>query len=130
MSALVPLAGTSACARVRLSSHAVERYVERVAPALSPNTARAALTGAAAAGVVLSGAPLWSRNARHQHQMHLVIADVCFPLAADRADPEVLVAVTCIPRGMRAPDGVGRRANALRRRRLARREANASPKAA
>lgn len=114
MIALVRQADCRVPTRVSFSAHAVERYVERARPGVDHPCAEAELVGLAGFGVVLAGAPLWATSG--SPFPHLVIADITFPLVPDRFDPEVLVATTCLVRGMRPTGWRGRRASRVRRR--------------
>lgn len=118
MVALVRLAGRTTVVTVGFSDHAVERFIERVRPALDVDSARDELMSLAASGQVHVGPPPWRRRA--DTFLHLALGDLDFPLDADRRG-EGLVATTCISRSLPPIGHVGR---ARRRRRNARERAS------
>jgi hypothetical protein len=86
--------------RIMFSAHALERFRERVRPALSPRDAESDLRRLAGLGEVVDGAPAWLADNQQQHAVcYLVVGDVVFPLGPAREDATMLCARTCIARG-------------------------------
>lgn len=103
---------------VRLSRHAVERYRDRLRPALSLPAAKRELQRLASTqGVLVSERPEWCCSDHGRGGFLLLGDDVCLPVALDAG--RVALALTCLVRGD-LPEGERRRRNrrrAERRRR-------------
>jgi hypothetical protein len=85
---------------VTLSQHAVDRYQQRVRPALSAELAREDLGRLIGLGRVASEPPSWLADRQAQRAaFYLTVGDVVLPLDPDRRDTERLIALTCIARG-------------------------------
>jgi len=85
---------------IRLGSHAVERFHERVRPALHLDAAELELGRLVAQGSVVADPPVWLAPRQRQFACcYVVVGDLVLPLEPDRRDREVLVALTCIARG-------------------------------
>ena len=129
MIAAVRLAGRAAEVQVRFSDHAIYRFVERLRPGIGESEAAKQLQLLAPNGEVQVGSPTWGR--RPTAFLYLVIGDACFPLDADRHNPERLVAMTCIVRGMPPKSHRGRATrNRQRKARLAQASTSDNRKAA
>lgn len=97
---LCRLEGGSATVEVELSQHAISRFIERVRPTCEPRAAAREIERLAGIGRVSAHRPCWERAGRLA-LMYLTCGDVSFVVDCDRADPERLVATTCLVRGMR-----------------------------
>jgi hypothetical protein len=98
------LAETGEPIAVTIRPHALQRFMERVRPALGPEEAGAAIRALAPLASITATAPCWlARESRAP--LYLVLGDVAFVLTFDAAAPERLVAVTCLV----ARGGPGRR---------------------
>jgi hypothetical protein len=104
-----PLTATT----IDLTEHAIERFRERVRPAIDFDAAADELAQIAARGELTAVAPAWLRA---RALVYLVLGDVVLPLEPDRREPDRLVAVTCLVRGSLSPRARAAR-NACRRRR-------------
>ncbi|WP_354699063.1 hypothetical protein DSM112329_04767 [Paraconexibacter sp. AEG42_29] len=90
---------------IHITNHAVERFNERVRPALSPEAAGEELGRVALAGKVTKVPPPWHvNNCMELAPFYLEVADVLLPLRPHWTEPDVLVATTCIPRGSFSQD--------------------------
>src|SRR4051794_29245874 len=88
---------------IHLSEHAVERFRQRVRPALDRNRAEDELARLALFGDVVAQPPAWHAAATADiAPWYLVIADCLLPLRPHVRDPDVLVATTCLARGERS----------------------------
>lgn len=97
-----------------LSAHAVERFRDRVRPALELHDAAVALERLIEHGQVCSRAPDWVARRQHQRAaFYLVVGDLVFPMDPGRRDPTSLRILTCLARGGISPAA---RARATRRR--------------
>jgi hypothetical protein len=106
---------------IYLTSHAIERYRERVRPGLSFDAAELELGRVAAYGEITAQAPAWHlRNCAREAPYYLVIAGVLLPLHPHRSEPDALVATTCLAQGCLSADA-RRYRNARKRRRSGRR---------
>jgi hypothetical protein len=103
---------------VELSRHAVERFQQRVRPALGAPEAEEQLARLTLVADVTSEPPAWHAVACAQWApLYLVAGDVVLPLKAHAVEAGVFVATTCLVRGERSEDVRRRR----RRSRVARR---------
>jgi hypothetical protein len=85
---------------VKLTSHAVDRYRERVRPGLDVQHARIDLERLLSLGEITSWAPCWLQPRQHQAAaFYLTVGDISLPLDPNREDRERLVALTCLVRG-------------------------------
>lgn len=102
---------------IHLTTHAVERYRDRVRPGLSFEAAELELGRVAALGEVTTEAPAWHlRSCAQEAPFYLMIADILLPLRPHHSEPGVLVATTCLPaRSLSA--GARRYRNARKHRR-------------
>lgn len=81
------------------TTHAIERFRDRVRPGLSFADAEVELARLAPAGQVVSESPDWhARRAAQRALCYLVIGDLVLPLKAAH-QPGRYVATTCIPKG-------------------------------
>jgi tRNA C32,U32 (ribose-2'-O)-methylase TrmJ len=95
---------------IQLSQHAVERFQQRVRPALSLLDAERELAQLALAGELIPEPPAWHAATCAQiAEWYLVIADVVLPLKQHWSDRDVLVATTCLARGERSAEARHRR---------------------
>lgn len=103
---------------VRFAAHAIERYRDRLRPALSIEMATAELEQLSVHSVLCPEGPDWMNEERKDADaLFLEIGDAAFPLVASD-DGESLVAKTCLVRGSMSPQARDRRnrANRVRRR--------------
>lgn len=101
---------------VELTAHAVQRYHQRVRPALSLEAAADELARVALVGEITTEPPAWHlRSCAQIAPYYLRVADVLLPLTPHRGQPDVLVATTCLAKGSLSPDA--RRYRTARRRR-------------
>lgn len=106
-------------ATIQLSTHAVERFQQRVRPALALPDAEEELARLALVAELAAAPPAWHAAACAQvAPWYLVLGDVVLPLKPHWAEPEILVATTCLARGERSAD-VRRRRRACRTARAA-----------
>lgn len=85
---------------IQLSEHAIQRFRERVRPALGVAEAEGELARLAPVGDLLSEAPAWHAvSTAALAPWYLVIADCVLPLRPHWRDPDVLIATTCLARG-------------------------------
>ena len=98
MTAAVLMDGSKQHVNVRFTRHAVQRYIERVRPALDESLASRELGNLAGAGTITTTTPAWRGSTGG---MVLDLGDVCFVLDVDRRDLEQLVACTCLTRTSR-----------------------------
>ena len=104
-----------------LSKHAVERFQERVRPALSLEAAEEELAQLVLVGEVLEQAPAWHADrAAQDAPAYLLIADVILPLQPTGG--RTFVATTCLPRGCMSEASRARRNRARRHQSRRRRE--------
>lgn len=110
---------------IEISSHAVQRYQQRVRPGLSIEAAEDELARVALVGEVVTEPPAWHlRSCAQLAPFYLCVADVVLPLTPHRAHPGVLVATTCLAKGSLSADA--RRYRTARRRRAVGRAAAAN----
>jgi hypothetical protein len=84
---------------ITLSHHAIQRFHERVRPALDRDSAADELARIALAGRVLGEAPAWhAASAAQEAPLYLVLGDVVLPLKPTGRDAGY-VATTCLARG-------------------------------
>lgn len=81
---------------VTFTHHAVDRYIERVRPALDRTQALRELIALAAAAEIVDSPPAWYLN-EQPVDVFLTFGDVVFPV---QRDGQRLVAVTCVTRGL------------------------------
>jgi len=102
---------------IQISTHAVERFNERVRPALTADAAADELGRIALVGTVTEVPPPWHlRNCAQISPFYLEVADVLLPLKPHWSEPGVLVATTCIPKGSLSEASRERRAARRRER--------------
>jgi hypothetical protein len=116
---------------VLLSHHCVERFHERVRPALDRIAARRELEALIAHGEIADEPPEWmARTMREEAEAYLIVTDdLVLPLVHTGLGDIVAIAKTCIARGgisekarenrnrrRRARRGAGHRARGRRRR--------------
>ena len=90
---------------IQLSQHAVERFQERVRPALDVAPAADELAALILFGDVVDTPPSWHAGTCAQlAPFYLVAGDVLLPLKQHWSEPDVLVATTCLVRGVRSED--------------------------
>lgn len=105
---------------IQISSHAAERFNERVRPALTADAAADEFARIALVGTVSEAPPPWHlRNCAQITPFYLEVADILVPLKPHWSEPGVLVATTCIPKGSLS--------DASRERRTARRRRDRQP---
>jgi hypothetical protein len=111
---------------IRFSSHAVDRFQERVRPTLDEVSALRELRRLVHHGTIATEPPGWLQaTARQRAPLYLVIGDLVLPLDISRRSNDQLIALTVIPRG-----SLSTNARALRNARRARRRQHYfSPKA-
>lgn len=103
-----------------LSTHAVERFQERVRPGLTLAAAEDELAHLALAGDVVTTAPPWHADrAAREAPYYLLIADLILPLQPG-TEAGVYVATTCLPKGSVSDATRARRNDRRRSRRRAR----------
>jgi hypothetical protein len=101
---------------LHLSPHAVERFHQRVRPALAVAEAEDKLARLALFGELTPHPPAWhAATAADIAPWYLVIGDVVLPLKPHWSGPDALVATTCFARGEHS-EAVRRRRRAQRRR--------------
>jgi hypothetical protein len=106
-----------------LSAHAVERFRERVRPALSIEAAEEELAHLVLAGEMVTRAPRWHTDrAAQEAPRYLLIADLILPLQPAR-DEGHHVATTCLVKGSPSDASRARR----NRRRVGRNSGRAFP---
>ena len=85
---------------IELSSHAVDRFRERVRPGLDPEAACDELARLAAIGELHDEAPAWlAARQRQEATAYLVAGDVVLPLQARPNPPDHYGVPTCLVRG-------------------------------
>lgn len=90
---------------IHLSDHAVERFQQRVRPALALPDAREELVHLALVAELATEPPAWHAACCAQlAPWYLVIGDVVLPLKPHWAEPDALIATTCLARGERSAD--------------------------
>src|SRR4051794_30143291 len=95
---------------IQLTRHAVERFQERVRPALQFADAEAELAKLALFGELFDRPPRWHADTCAQvAPWYLVIGDVLLPLKAHCSQPGEFVATTCLTRGVYSDDARHRR---------------------
>src|SRR4051794_6955563 len=103
--------------KIELSRHAVQRFQERVRPALDLHVAAEELRRIVAVGRIATESPRWHADwAAQEAPFYLLVGALVLPLR--RSDRNTLIAVTCLARGDWSDDA--------RRRRNARRRAHRS----
>ncbi|MCB0829401.1 MAG: hypothetical protein KDB54_00260 [Solirubrobacterales bacterium] len=101
---------------VTFANHAIERYRERLRPALSIEGAALELKRLSAHSTIDPDGPSWmSPERKDDRTSFLEIGDAAFPLEPSD-DGETLVAKTCLVRGSLSPQARDRR-NRMRRSR-------------
>ena len=101
---------------VTFSAHAVERYRDRLRPALPIDQAKLELERISAHSVIDPDGPDWmSEERKSRNDSFLEIGDAAFPLETSW-DGSSLVAKTCLVRGSLSPEARDRR-NRIRRTR-------------
>jgi hypothetical protein len=87
-------------ARIDFSTHALERYRERVGTGLDPDTVRARLLALAGCAELCPDPPGWlAARAREESILYLLIGtDIVFPLTYGR-DRQTWIAKTCLAHG-------------------------------
>ena len=85
---------------IQLSEHAIQRFRQRVRPAIGVAEAEGELARLALFGDLVPEAPAWHAVATADTApWYLVIADCVLPLRPHWREAEVLVATTCLARG-------------------------------
>ena len=103
---------------IRLTTHAVDRFHERVRPALTRAAAEDELARLVLFGSIFSEAPAWfAIRQRQRAAAYLVIGDLVLPLEPVGTGGDAYSAVTCIARGGISETARFRR-NGRRHRRL------------
>jgi hypothetical protein len=98
------------------TTHAVERFRERVRPGLTWDAAERELAQLLRAGEAKPEAPSWLADVQRQRaDLYLIVGDIVFPLAASEVRPGRWLVTTCIARG--GLSGVARKRRNDRRRR-------------
>lgn len=92
---------------VELSVHAIQRYRERVRPALGEPQLEAELVCVLLHGEISTTPPSWLSGGAKRSGAYLGLGDIVFPLV--HAGPDLMVAVTCLCRGTISPDSRGAR---------------------
>lgn len=103
---------------VELSVHAIQRYRERVRPALGEPQLEAELICVLLHGEISTTPPPWLFEGAQRCDAYLGLGDIVFPLM--HAGPDLMVAVTCLCRGTISLDS--RRARNQRRQARCRRD--------
>ncbi len=98
-----------------ISSHAAQRFAERVRPGLSEHDAAIQLRRLVAVAEPVAVAPAWVRPDGEHHSFLLLTEHICLPL---KQCGRRLVATTCLVRDVITP-GERRRRNRLRAARTA-----------
>ncbi len=94
---------------VTFANHAIERYRDRLRPALSIENATAELEAVSAFSVLTPRGPAWmSEDRKEDGVLFLEIGDAAFPLVPDD-DGGSLVAKTCLVKGSMSPEARDRR---------------------
>lgn len=111
----------TAAITIELSEHAIDRFHQRVRPALTWEEAEYELDRLTAYGEMVVEPPHWLARTQRQHACcYLLVGDLVLPLVPAYNDREVLCATTCIPRGALSDRARSRR-NARRSTRARRR---------
>jgi hypothetical protein len=97
------------------TDHAIERYAQRVRPALTRAQARHELMRIVEHGEIAHARPAWLRY-HGTADGYLLVADVCFPL---RRRGNRWIALTCLTRGSLTPHERRERSELHRARRQA-----------
>ena len=84
-----------AAVTIDLTAHAIERFRDRVRPALDLDAAAEELARLAGQAELTACRPPWLHGFAH---LYLVAGDVALPLEPAPGDPERLVATTCMVR--------------------------------
>ena len=85
---------------VLLSTHAIERFNERVRPGLDYASAAVELARLVLAAELSTEPPTWLAATQAQRSaMYAVIGDLVLPLDPSRQDQAALCALTCLARG-------------------------------
>lgn len=95
----VRLAGSTQRVVIRLTRHAVQRFVERARPCHDIQSGALEIARLADVASVSNHAAHWDTT-RRPAQLYLTIGDVSFPLTPHPADQHCLIACTCVVRGM------------------------------
>lgn len=95
--------------RVIITTHAIERYIERVRPGLDHDSAKNDILRLALVGEFSPGPPEWKEAYAMEWKptRWLIVGDVCFPMVGERA-------VTCIVKGS-LPETMRQERNRARR---------------
>lgn len=104
---------------IQLTTHAIERFQQRVRPGLDLEAAGDELARLLATAAIVQDPPDWF--ARRQARVacsYLVVGDLVLPLQQSRSGDGTLVAVSCIPRGSLSEMARARRNSARRRANL------------
>lgn len=102
---------------IRLSAHAVERYIERAKPFLSLDAGAYELAHLVTLGCIVRLAPTWFASRQRQvAPMYLVVGDIALPLDPDPSRVDRLLARTCL-----VPDATSYAAQIARSKRRSRR---------
>lgn len=100
---------------IELTSHAVQRYQQRIRPGLSIEAAENELARVVLVGEFVTEPPAWHLGSCAQlAPFYLCLADVLLPLTPHHRQPGVLVATTCLAKGSLSADA--RRYRTARRR--------------
>lgn len=94
------LSGSEVAVPVGLTTHAVERYVERVQPCADFELAVSQIARLFALGAVEPWPAQWDAT-RRPAPMYLTVGDVSFVLDVDARNRGALIARTCVTRGLR-----------------------------
>jgi hypothetical protein len=86
---------SAAVTTIDLTAHAIQRFRDRVRPALDLDAAADELARLAGQAELTPSPPEWLRGFAH---LYLVAGDVALPLELALGDPERLVATTCLVR--------------------------------
>lgn len=87
---------------VRFTSHARERFRDRVRPGIDERRATLELQGLSAAGTLQREPPTWLDATQQAPAMYLVAGDIAFPVDPSRGDQQRLTAITCLTRPTRS----------------------------
>jgi len=112
---------TPADVTIVLSAHGIERFRDRVRPALDLPHAEQELRELIAHGQVCSDPPGWvAERQRQRAAFYLLVGDCVFPMDPSRVEPTSLCILTCLTPGDLSPSARSRR-NSRRRSRSQRR---------
>jgi hypothetical protein len=114
-----------------LTTHAVERFIERVRPGLALPGAELELERVLAHGHLTDQPPVWLADRRRPDaSMYVSLGDVSLPLARSRERVGQWVALTCLTTGTVSPAARARRKQMYQARRRSRRAAAGRSRAA